>query len=125
MNIYFEIKDRNPVLKECFFAYSEQQFKEGVAKAGIEGKKIFQGIAGLYGTKEGIKELMDYYTNQSKEIGEKCDPQFVYDFEYNNHECGYTNCDQEPWLIVKSYFTKKQCDSIKRKSKWWEENSNG
>ena len=100
MKTYRQIKDQQPVLFECFFAFSNEQFAEGKKKAGIEGKKILDGGHGLYGTKEGIQKLFDHYDNVDKEVAEQCDPQDVYDYEFNNHECGYTNTDEEAIKIV-------------------------
>ena len=55
---YQEIKNQQPILRECFFAFSDKQFNEGITKHNLEGKKIYRGHGGLYGTKEGIDELM-------------------------------------------------------------------
>jgi hypothetical protein len=50
---YTEISDEHAPLHKCFFAYSNKQFEEGRAKAGIgEDEKIYQDSYGLYGTKE-------------------------------------------------------------------------
>ena len=119
MATYQEIKNRQPELVECFFAFSDQQFGEGIKKNNLEGKKIYRGMAGLYGTHEGIKQLYDFYDNLSKEIGEKCNPQEVYDYEFGNHECGYVGDDAEAMKIVISYFKPEQYNEVKRKCKYF------
>lgn len=112
---YSELKNKQPELHECFFAFSNQQFEEGVKKAGIEGKKIFRADGGLYGTQDGIQQLYDFYDNNSKEISEKCDPQEVYDYEFGNHECDYVGSDTEAIRIVASYFDDEKARTVKRR----------
>ena len=112
--MYTEIKDKQPEMKNCFFAFNNEQFYEGKKKAGIENEKIFDGGYGLYGTKEGLNNLKEFYENQSKEIKEKCNPQKVYNYEFTNHECEYVGCDEEAIKIVVDYFGKKKANKIKR-----------
>jgi hypothetical protein len=113
---YQEIKNQQPILKDCFFAFGQTQFDEGVTKHNLQGKKINRGLVGLYGTKEGIDELMNFYDNINKRIGEECNPQEVYDYEFDNHECSITCDDTEPMMIVLGIFTEEQCMNVKRKN---------
>lgn len=113
---YQEIKNQQPVLRDCFFAFSTEQFNEGVKKHNLEGQKIYRGYGGLYGTSEGINELMSFYNNLNERIGKECDPQEVYDYEFDNHECSITCDDTEPMKIVMGIFTEEQCLNIKRKN---------
>lgn len=102
---YEEIKNRQPKLVECFFAFSKKQYEEGIRTKQLEGKKVFSaGFGGLYGTEEGIEALSDFYDNISREIAEKCTPEEVYKYEYANHECEYTGDDSEALKIVILYF---------------------
>jgi hypothetical protein len=112
---YQEIKNKQPVLFECFFAFSNEQFKEGITEHKLEEKKIVKADGGLFGTREGIQQLMDFYDALHIEIGQKCTPQEVYDYEYWNHECDYIGDDTEAIKIAASYFTDEQAKSIKRK----------
>lgn len=112
---YTELKQKQPELHECFFAFSKQQFDEGIKKTGIEGKKIFRGIGGLYGTEEGIKKLYSYYDEMSKQISETCSPQEVYNYEFVNHECEYVCGDTEAMKITASYFDTEKLKTIKRR----------
>lgn len=111
---YQEIKSKHPVLFECFFAFSNQQFAEGVKKAGLEEKKIFRGQAGLFGTKEGIEKLYADYKLIEKGVAKSCTPQEVYDDEYINHECGYVGDDEEAIQIVVGYFGKEKAKEVNR-----------
>ena len=112
---YHEIKNRQPEMIECFFAFSTDQYNEGKAKMIPEGKKIFSAGRGLYGTKEGIEKLLAFYDAMTAEIGEKCDPQKVYNYEYDNHECSYTCTDDEVIKIVVSYFGEEKALTVKRR----------
>ncbi len=93
VNRYREIKDQHPDADKCgvFFAFSNQQFNEGY-KHLIElghikdGDKIVRGVAGAFGTKEGLDKFFKFYEDRDTPIKEECDPQEVYFYEYNNHE---------------------------------------
>jgi len=112
---YQEIKNQQPVLENCFFAFSNSQLAEGLKKFNLDKKDILSGGAGLYGTKEGIKSLFSYYESLNARIGKECDPQAVYDYEFSNHECGYIGDDTEAMKLVISYFSDAQCAEVKRK----------
>ena len=60
MSKYQKIKDQQPELTECFFAFSNEQFENGVKEKQLDGKKIFRAYGGLYGTKEGIQGVLDF-----------------------------------------------------------------
>lgn len=115
MSTYSELNNKQAPMIECFFAFSNQQFAEGVKNASLEGKKIYRGDGGLYGTREGITQFFKFYDDLNKEIGEKCDPQEVYDYEFNNHECDYTGDDTEAIKMVVSYFGDEKAGTVKRK----------
>ena len=118
MSKYAEIKNRQPELFECFFAFDNKQFAEGIAKHNLEGKKIFRGIGGLFGTHEGIARLYADYDAIGNEVTEQCDPQEVYDYEFANRECGYIGDDTEAMKIVISHFPAEKYDLVKRKYVW-------
>lgn len=119
MATYQEIKNQQPVLFECFFAFDKRQFNEGVEKHNLQGKKIFSGIGGLYGTQEGIQKLYDDYDAIGKQVTEQCSPQEVYDYEFINYECGYINDDTEAMKIVIAHFEPYQYNEVKRKCKYY------
>ena len=112
---YEEIKNQQLELRECFFSFSEQQFAAGVKKANIEGKKLFSGGGGLYGTEEGLNELTLFLDKISEQIAKECDPQEVYRYEFNNHECSYTCDDTEAIQIVIGYFGSERAKQVKRR----------
>lgn len=119
MATYQEIKNQQPTLVDCFFAFSNEQFEDGIKRFNLEGKKIYRGFGGLFGTQEGIKRLYDDYDAIAKQVTEQCDPQDVYDYEFTNHECSYTNDDSEAMKIVISHFNKEQYSKVKRRHKFY------
>ena len=113
---YQDIKNQQPILRDCFFAFSTQQFEEGIAKHNLEGQKIYRGMSGLYGTESGIKELLNFYSDVNDRIAKECNPQEVYDYEFDNHECSITCDDTDAMMIIVSTFTEEQVKSVKRKN---------
>ena len=113
---YQEIKNEQPILKDCFFAFGQKQFDEAIEKHNLKDQKIYNGGNGLYGTKEGINELFAFYEGLNERIAKECDPQEVYNYEYDNHECSITCDDTDVMYIVLGIFTEEQCRKIKRKN---------
>lgn len=116
MKNYCDVKNQQPELFECFFAFSNDQFNEGIKTNKLEGKKILRAAGGLFGTREGIQKLYNDYDNISNQIANECDPQDCYDYEFSNHECGYTGDDEEAIKILVSYFGEERAKTVKRKN---------
>ena len=112
---YREICDEQPVMNNCFFAFSNKQIHEGLDRFGLTINQIVSADMGLYGTIEGIKEFFKFYDNQAEKISKECDPQEVYDYEFNNHECSYTCDDEEVIKIIIGYFGLEKAKQVKRK----------
>ena len=113
---YQEIKNEQPILRDCFFAFGNDQFNEGIKKHNLEGQKIYRGMCGLYGTESGIKELLNFYSDLNDRIAKECNPQEVYDYEFDNHECSITCDDTDAMMIIVSTFTEEQSRNVKRKN---------
>jgi len=114
MNPYHEIRDKQPEYDEAFFSFSTEQFNDGLKKFNLSADDVKFCGAGLYATDKGFTKIDEFYKEQRKEIGEKCDPQKVYDYEYDNHECSYTNDDTAPLELIEYYFGKEGLSKIKR-----------
>ena len=113
---YREITDEQAPLNKCFFAFSKSQFENGKREAGIgEYEKIYQDNYGLYGTKDGLEAVYAFYEERSKRIAEECNPQDVYDYEWNNHECMITYDDEEAIQIVIDLFGEETAKTVKRR----------
>lgn len=115
MSNYSTIKNQQPVLVDCFFAFSNSQYTEAIEKHNLQDKKILRADGGLFGTKEGIEKLYSDYQAISDQITEKCDPQEVYNYEFDNHECSYVGDDEEAIKIVSSYFSDEKAMLVKRR----------
>lgn len=115
MSNYSTIKNQQPVLVDCFFAFSNSQYEEAISKHNLQDKKILRAAGGLFGTREGIQKLYDDYEAISKQITENCDPQEVYAYEFDNHECSYVCDDEEAIKIVSSYFSDEKAMLVKRR----------
>jgi len=116
---YHELKELHPETVNCFFAFSNSQFAEGMAKHNLEGQKIFSAGAGLYGTDEGIKNFLSFYDKLADRIKEECNPQEVYDYEFGNHECEYVGDDREAYEIVVKYFgVERVAKEVVRRCAW-------
>ncbi|MDL2228401.1 hypothetical protein LJC25_04295 [Bacteroidales bacterium OttesenSCG-928-K03] len=113
---YIEITNEQPTLNKCFFAFSNKQFAEGKIKAGInDGEKIYKSDYGLFGTAEGLEETFQFYENQTKRVAAECNPQDVYDYEWDNHECMISYEDDEVIKIIIHYFGVDVAKTVKRK----------
>ena len=86
----------NPPVGEYFYAFSSKQYDEGVKAKRLENEKIFRASGGLFGTKVGLDNLFKHYEAITELIKDDCDPQEVYFWEYNNHECMYGYEGDEP-----------------------------
>jgi hypothetical protein len=73
-------------------------------------------MGGLYGTKEGRTELRNFYSGWNDRIAKECNPQEVYDYEYDNHEGSITCDDTDAMMIVISTFTEEQSRNVKSKN---------
>lgn len=112
---YQEYKAIQPTMNNCFFAFSKQQYDTGIRKHCLHGLKLFDGGFGLVGTKQGIQDFYDQYDKIDDAIKNDCDPQEVYNYEFSNHECSYTNDDEEAIKIVAGIFGVDKAMTVKRK----------
>lgn len=116
IKLYHKLKyDDQPPEGEYFYAFSNEQFSQQVKAKHLEGKKIYSGGYGLYGTDKGIEGLLAYIDSVSKRIKEECNPQEVYFYEYNNHECmiGWGG-DLEAIKLIITYWGAEEARKIKR-----------
>ena len=88
---------------DCFYAFGQKQFDEYKKRIRPlrEGEKYVSAGAGLYGTRDGIDRLFDALKDIDEKIKQECNPQEVYFYEYNNHECQISwDGDGEPYNII-------------------------
>lgn len=104
---------------DCFFAFSNQQFAEGLKKIRPlkEGEKLVSVGAGMYGTRDGVDKFFAAYDEIDKRIKQECDPQEVYFYEYNNHESMISwDGDAEPFKIIRRIWGDETAAKIVRLS---------
>lgn len=123
-------EDYNNILGACgvFWAFSKDQFKEGIEKSRREGflnegEKVariplggFCPVKNIAKLTQGIKEANEKHRQGLKELRkEKQETQKAILYELNNHECFYTG-DVEPVVeIFKNVYTKKQIVEVFKK----------
>ena len=100
MSRYTELINQHPELVDCFFAFSNEQCARGLKEHNLKREDVYNGGAGLCGTKEGIAKVKAFYDNIYKQIAIECDPQEVYNYELSNHEGN----DEEAYKIVTDIF---------------------
>lgn len=91
---YREINDQHPDLKPLgvFVAFSDKQFEQGLAECKKYGSikdtdKVYRYNGGFFGKRDGYVAMLRFYSDRLKLVKDECDPQEVYFYEYNNHEC--------------------------------------
>ncbi|RGZ10182.1 hypothetical protein DXA04_20685, partial [Phocaeicola vulgatus] len=103
-------------------AFGNESFARGMK--GIrplnDGEKIYSFGAGGYGTKDGIERLFKFYEDMEARIKNECDPQEVYCYEYNNHECCIAfDGDIEAIRLVAGIWGVETAKTIKRRSAFY------
>lgn len=104
---------------DCFFAFSDKQFSEGLKSIRPlqEGEKLVSIGAGGYGTKDGAKRLFEFYDSINDKIRSECNPQEVYVYEYNDHECCIDwDGDLNAIRIIATVWGEDVARTIKRKN---------
>ena len=118
MSKYQDIKEKAYKMKQpgVFYAFSNKQFVEGLIREGYidegqtyedfkkKGIKIYADGHGGYGTKEALDNRFKKYLEIDKEIKENCTPEEIFQYEYHNHECGYTGDYSEALELTNEYF---------------------
>lgn len=118
---YHELRNEQPDTDKygVFFAFTEKDLIEGrqrlIDKGYMkEGEKVKRAGMGLYGTSEEIHRYLAFYDERAKKITEECNPQEVYFYECNNHECMLTHDDDQVVKIIAEYFGKEAAHKIVR-----------
>ncbi|WP_320980037.1 hypothetical protein [Bacteroides sp.] len=107
---------------DCFFAFSNEQFAQGLKSIRPlkEGEKLVSIGGGGYGTKDGAKRLVEFCDNITERIKAECNPQEVYVYEYNNHECFFAYDGDLPVIkLIASIWGDETAKKIERKSAFY------
>ena len=102
MGRYVEIKQEQFDFKGhgAFFAFGQEQFT-----ANKIGEEPFVSMGtGLYCSKKSAlalaKAFNEFVDEKNAQIKKECEPQEVFDYEYNNYECDYTNDVENPCMYI-------------------------
>jgi len=113
--------DVNLSLFDIFVAFTSEQFAKGLKtiRPLREGEKLINFGCGLFGTRDGVERYENYCKSRNEAIAQECDPQEVYFYEYNNHECMYDwEGDKAAIEKVIELFGANVAKSIKRFSEY-------
>lgn len=120
INRYHELKAEQPDSEKygIFFAFNDEQFKQGydgLVRRGFikDGDKVERAFAGGYGTRSEIDRYLAFYKEREERTKAECNPQEVYFYEWNNHECMFGG-DDEALKIVASIFGNEAAHTIHR-----------
>lgn len=91
LNRYQELcreRDETDVSKfRCFFAFSEEQLKQGQKSIKLKpNEKLVSFGGGGFGVEDGVNKYFAHLNEVHNRIKTECDPQEVYCYEFNNYE---------------------------------------
>lgn len=109
MKTYRKIREEQRTLKAekfgVFFAFNQEQFREGVKACGYKkGDRILRWVAGAYGTAQAIKAYSDALNSFDERVKIECTPEEVFEHEFWNHECGLHGDISMPLQTTQAYF---------------------
>lgn len=116
MGKYVEIKQEQFDFKAHggFFAFGQDQFttnKIGEAPFVSLGMGLYCSEANAEALSKAFHKFVD---ETNKRIKENCEPKEVFDYEYGNHECDYTNDVENPCMYIIELYG---LDTLKKLSK--------
>lgn len=110
IKLYYELRSEHPDTDHygVFYAFSGKQFEEGrkrlIEKGYLkESEKVCDAGYGLYGTRSEIDHYLDFYRERTEKVKTECNPQEVYFYEWNNHECMFTDDDEALKCIIDTF----------------------
>lgn len=120
--LYRELKESWPDGDEFgfFFAITGEQLEKGyrhLVELGHikDGDKICQSAGAMFGTREAIDRYYAFIDGNYKRIAEECDPQEVYIYEWNNHECMFSDYEEETvFKKISEMFGTERAANVKR-----------
>lgn len=92
------------------YVFGQDQWRDYLKRHNLteeqaEATLVSDGYGGI-GTKEAFKARDEYFDSVAKKISEQCNPDEIFEYEYWNHECGYTGDWSEALRITRAYFPK-------------------
>lgn len=112
MSKYAELKRKavdDAPMDGIFYAFSDEQFADGLAKCGYtqadvdRGDIVTDGLGG-YGTMKAFDKRNEFYAQCNERIKRECMPDEIFSYEYLNYECNYTGDIEDALKVTQSYF---------------------
>jgi len=124
---YFEIRNKfnSRPTPYMFWAFNKNQFAEGLEKLKSNGwksddEKLVRIGLGGFTTHRGLERLDKEIAEHYEEIRSNCDPQWVYNYECNNHESEINTVgDAEALSIIVNIWGEEKAKEIKRKHAYY------
>jgi hypothetical protein len=110
MSSYQELKGLHAPADKVFFAFSDKQFMEGLAKIGATREEVVAGVGGVIGREADVREFYEFYEKNMERMAKECTVDEVFRDEWWNHECGLTGDIEEPVELVKNIFGENAFD---------------
>ena len=118
---YRELNDEQPKSEDygVFFAFSQKQFDEGVESLKRRGfikdaSELRSAGNQMVGTESEIRRFFKFYEGRAEKIKAECNPQEVYFYEWNNHECMISMDDDGAMQCIIETFGKEVAHTIER-----------
>ena len=100
---------------DVFFAFGTEQYKKALEKNGFSDEQIVSAGDGLYGTRDGLKAYFGAFEKLTERVAAECNPQDIYRYEFDNHDCEHICCDREAMKYVVSIFGMERAKKVKRR----------
>ncbi|GHV78599.1 hypothetical protein AGMMS49944_03900 [Spirochaetia bacterium] len=104
MSSYRELSALQAPAEKVFFAFSEEQLLEGLAKIGATREEVVSGVGGVIGREADVREFHSFYEKNIERMAKECTVDEVFRHEWWNHECGLTGDCEEAMEIAKNIF---------------------
>ena len=117
-----EERDKTDVKKyRCFYAFSKEQFEQGQKSIGLKpNERLVSFGCGGYGTQDGANKMFAHIQDIQSRIRTECDPQEVYCYEFNTHECAIDiDGDVSAIRIIAAIWGQETASRIKRFSPFY------
>lgn len=102
---------------DMFCAFSKEQFETNrkTIRPLRDGEKYVSFGAGVFGTRDGIDRYIEFQAERNRLISERCDPQEVYCYEFNNFEsCVAYDGDVNAIRLIIDLFGLERAKQVRR-----------
>lgn len=125
LNRYHELceeRDKTDAKKyRCFYAFSKEQFEQGQKSIRLRpNEKLVSFGGGGFGVEDGVNKYFAHLNEVQNRIRTECDPQEVYCYEFNNHECAIAfDGDVDAIRLIAATWGQEAASKVKRFSAFY------